>query len=137
MRPICRIVAVSFLCPLMLAGCGGMLPGTIYSDDGKTIPFEIERAHRSGTVTAFDPAAAETFSGNYVAIVNGVNSVAYMPNVGWGVAGSSSRVANATAFLRGDKGTVLTCQMQIERGFSPHGIGGCTDNRSKDYHLQF
>ena len=113
------------------------MPGNIISTQGKTLSFEIERAHRSGAVTAFDPSTDERFVGNYVAIVNSVSSAAYSPLAGWGVARTTSNVANATAFLRGDKGSVLNCDMQIEGGFNPHGIGQCTDNHAENYRLQF
>jgi hypothetical protein len=51
----------------------------------------------------------------------------------------SSNIANANAFLKGDKGTMLTCVMKIEGAVvsSPHGIGGCNDNLGKKYRLQF
>ena len=56
---------------------------------------------------------------------------------GFGISAVSSNIANATAFLKGDKGTMLNCVMQIEASISPHGIGGCDDNFGKKYRLQF
>jgi hypothetical protein len=56
---------------------------------------------------------------------------------GSGVASVGSNIANATAYLAGDKGTMLNCEMHIEAGLSPHGIGGCSDNKGKNYRLQF
>jgi hypothetical protein len=114
-----------------------MLPGTIMSNDGKMLSFEIERGHRSGKVTAFDPSDDERFVGSYVAIVNGVSSTAYSPLAGFGVERLTSNVANAQALLHGDKGSILNCDMQIEAGFFPHGIGTCVDNHAKGYRLQF
>lgn len=105
----------------LLAACsmGVMLPGAIISEQGNVLEFKIEVARRSGAVSAHDPKTGERFSGNYVAIVMGSN------------------IANTNAYLTGDKGTTLNCQMKIEGGFSPHGIGGCTDQRGGRYRLQF
>ena len=141
---------------LLLAGCGGMLPGTIYSQNGKTLQFEIEKARRSGAVAAFDASTGERFSGTYVGILqrstgfssgfangqtnfsgNGVVGTATSTASGFGFSSAGSNIANATAYLNGDKGTVLNCEMQIEAGFSPHGIGGCIDNKGEKYRLQF
>jgi hypothetical protein len=135
-------MALAILCPLAVAGCGGiesgmMLPGTLLTDDGKTISFEIERARRAGSMTGLDLSTGEKFSGSYVGIIGGTNAVAYAPGAGFAFGGARSNIANATAFMRGDKGTILTCEMQIEAGLFPHGIGQCKDNRAITYHLQF
>lgn len=129
---------------LMLSACaGGMLPGNIYSSDGKVMQFEIEKARRSGAVTALDPSTGETFSGTYVGIMPTVTQTSSgvisgdVSLTGFGISAISSNIANATAFLKGDRGTSLTCVMQIEAGISPHGIGGCDDNFGHKYRLQF
>jgi hypothetical protein len=39
-----------------LSACaGGMIPGQIYSEQGKVLEFQIEKARRTGAVAAFDP----------------------------------------------------------------------------------
>lgn len=132
---------------LMVSACaaaGGMIPGTIYSSSGKTLQFEIEKAHRTGAVKAVDPSTGERFSGTYVGIMERISgtSTAFVSGQnrfasGFGTASIGSNIANATAYLKGDKGTMLTCRMRIEAGISPHGIGGCDDNRGGKYQLQF
>ena len=121
-----------------------MLPGTIYAQDGTVMQFAIQKALGGGDVTAFNPATQERFSGTYVGVIRGtnVNSDAYATNgadfaVGAGSSVARSNLADATAYLRGDKGTMLTCAMQIQPGIYPHGIGQCSDNHRTTYRLQF
>jgi hypothetical protein len=126
-----------------------MLPGQIYSQGGKVLEFQIEKAHRSGAVTAYDPSNGERFSGRYVGILErvsgtsttmahvGTSSGASASGVGFGSSSVGSNIANATAFLTGDKGNTLNCEMKIEAGFSPHGLGVCTDQKGAQYRLQF
>jgi hypothetical protein len=129
----------------LLAGCvGGMIPGKIYSDSGKILDFEIEKSHGTGRVTARDTITGEQFSGEYVGIRETTSatgsSIAISQNRvanGFGSASVSSNLANATAFLTGDKGNSLNCQMTIQVGFSPHGIGDCSDKSGIKYHVQF
>jgi hypothetical protein len=130
---------------LMLSACAGtMLPGNIYSTDGKVMQFEIEKSRGSGAVKAVDTSTGEQFAGNYVGVlptVTQTSTVIVSGSVvtsGFGVDSISSNMANATAFLKGDKGTMLNCAMEIQASvISPHGIGGCTDNSGRKYRLQF
>jgi hypothetical protein len=131
---------------LIAAGCatGGMIPGNIYSTGGKILQFEIEKAHRTGAVKALDPATGEKFVGAYSSVkevVSGSSSAFVSGKAGFasgfGSASAASNIANATAFLKGDRGTMLNCSMLIQAGFSPSGIGDCTDNRGEKYKLQF
>ncbi len=132
-------------CPMLLGGCaGGMIPGTIYSSDGKVMSFEIEKAHRTGVVRATDPSSGEKFIGNYVGIKERLNvntsrtaTAGSAVVSGFGHGSIEANTANATAFFKGDKGTMLNCEMKIEAGLSPHGIGTCDDNQGKKYRLQF
>ena len=133
-----------------------MQQGTIYSEDGKVIPFQIEGAIHSGKVTANDPSTGENFTGTYVGVLERTTATA--PNSGngqgnpFGTAGSSqfnandsdftfapagSSITNASALITGDKGTVLTCEMKIQAGIEPHGLGNCEGNKGKKYKLQF
>jgi hypothetical protein len=125
-----------------LSACaGGMIPGQIYSEQGKVLEFQIEKARRTGAVAAFDPQTGEHYAGNYVGILEAVGgssvTVSSAGNVGATSFGLGSNIANATAYLTGDKGSMLNCEMKIEASISPHGIGGCTDQRGGKYRLQF
>ena len=62
---------------IVLAGCGGMSTGAIYSANGRMIQFQIEKAHRTGAVLAFDPSSGERFTGTYIGIRQG--ATAYLP----------------------------------------------------------
>jgi hypothetical protein len=104
------------------------------------MPLQIEVSMGSGAVAASDPATGEKFSGRYVGIREGATgTVTAFGPAGFGVAIASadSNIANSTAYLTGDKGTMLSCEMQIRAGLSPHGIGGCGDNKGIKYRLQF
>jgi hypothetical protein len=133
------------LLALGLAGCvGGMIPGQIYSEQGKVLEFQIEKSRGAGAVTAFDPATGEHYAGNYVGIreVTTTTSGAFVQSgntfaTGTGFGTIASNMATSTAYLTGDKGSMLNCDMQIQAGFSPHGIGGCSDQKGGRYRLQF
>jgi hypothetical protein len=139
---VCRFVPAM---ALVLAGCaGGMIPGKIYSDSGKVLDFEIEKSSGTGRVTARDNITGEQFAGEYVGIretisasSSGVATAGTRMATGFGSSSVSSNMANATAFLTGDKGSSLNCQMTIQAGFSPHGIGDCSDKNGAKYHVQF
>lgn len=129
---------------LGLAGCGGMIPGQIYSEQGKMLEFQIEKTRGAGAVTAFDAATGEQYTGNYTAIREGVSGAStaivqsgtgYVTGTSFGSA--TSNTANASAYLTGNKGSMLTCEMRIQAGLSPHGIGSCVDSRGGRYRLQF
>lgn len=143
-----RLVVVSvFVAGVGLGGCastGIMHTGTLAAQNGKVLPFEIEHASRSGAVRATDPETGEHFSGQYTGILETVsgrsNTFAMAGNAtayGSRRSSASSNIADANAFLSGDKGTTLTCTMKIEAGLSPHGIGQCQDNKGMSYQLQF
>jgi hypothetical protein len=56
----------------------------------------------------------------------------------FGSASVSSNFATTTAFLTGDKGNSLNCQMTIQASLvSPHGLGDCSDKNGVKYHVQF
>ena len=56
--------AVFSVAAVLSACAGGMIPGQIYSEQGKVLEFQIEKARRTGAVTAFDPQTGEHYSGN-------------------------------------------------------------------------
>jgi hypothetical protein len=135
----------------VLASCapfGAMLPGKIYSQSGEVLDFEIEVARRSGKVKAFNPRTGETFNGTYVGLLETISTTsqgnvsmiggrrpAFVSGASSSVSGSN--LANAEAFLQGDKGSMITCAMVIEAGVSPHGIGDCRSQSGTIYRLQF
>jgi hypothetical protein len=136
---------------ILLSACvtpGQMLPGNIVAEEGDVLDFQIEVAKRSGKVAASNPRTGEQFSGKYVGILERVTSFSSgyaqasglgssVTASGFGSASAGSNIANATAFLKGNKGTTLNCEMQIEAGLNPHGIGQCTDQGGARYRLQF
>ena len=142
-----RRVIICMLTGVGLSACvgvGGMIPGHLYSDKGQMLEFAIEKAYRTGGVTAFNPKTNERFSGKYVGILEEISSsssafasAGRFSASGFSNSSISSNVANATAFLQGDKGTLLSCRMQIEAGLNPHGFGSCEDNKGSRYRLQF
>ncbi|WP_148360522.1 hypothetical protein [Acidisphaera rubrifaciens] len=142
------------------AACAGafpkMLPGQIYSKNGTMLQFQIERAYRTGSMQAFNAATGEQFKGQYVGIIRQQTAVSFGSGsantnyfslnrggsantsvFGNQITNVSSNIAEAKGFLRGDRGTILNCQMTIETGLMPHGLGVCTDNHNADYQLQF
>lgn len=135
----------------ILTGClgaGRMLPGNIIAETGDVLDFEIETAYRSGAVAAANPRTSERFAGRYTAIVdttysrstsqvNVFGAAGSVTGTGFGTTAQRSSIGNASAFLRGDRGTTLNCTMQIEAGIRPTGIGTCQDQRGLRYKLQF
>jgi len=80
-------------------------------------------------VSAKNSKTGESFSGTYT----GVSDAALVPKVGV----VHSLRANAAATLLGDKGTVIQCQIDIQKGYTPRGIGQCMDNKQVAYSLSF
>ena len=117
-----RKLNLKFICIIsaLIGGCvgpGGMIPGNLFSQNGQILDFAIEKTYGSGRVTAFNSKTNETFEGKYSAI------------------GTST--ARATAFLKGDKGSIIYCQMEIQAGLNPHGLGKCQDQKEIVYRVQF
>lgn len=103
-----------------------MIGGKIYSLSGaKVLPMRIALSYGHGKMTAEDPETGEKFEGEYTAVSNGAYGV-----VGNDFATFSSKKANAMAVLVGDKGTVLNCVMEIEKGLPPKGIGTAKDKNN-------
>lgn len=123
------------------------LPGQITSlSDGVTLPFRIEKkfawgGSATGGVAATHPDTGERFTGTYSAILPSSHGTGrlYSPSTGWATAQTTQRsqTANAIATLKGDKGTVIQLELQIQSGFRPHGIGSGSDNQNRRYQVQF
>ena len=80
---------ITVITTLTISGCaGGMLPGNIYSANGKVMQFEIEKSRGSGAVKAIDASTGEQFSGSYVAIMPSVTHTLSAVISGGGVTAS-------------------------------------------------
>lgn len=144
-----RFAAVLIAAALVLGGCetspyvvGAMIPGRITSlADGRTLPMQIQLSYGSGRMTAVDPKTSEMFDGTYTAIQQTQVTQHTQPSlfgdedVGQSVA--TSDVAQASAVLVGNKGTILNIKMQIKAGSPPIGFGEAEDNHGAKYNVQF
>jgi hypothetical protein len=112
------------------------------------LAMDIETSYGHGAIRCDHPATGEHFEGSYSGVSDGASglgtSTTYA-NLG-GVHGSATGLsgvflqslkANGMALLIGDRGTLLDCHMDIQRGIRPHGMGVCMDNAGKAYRLQF
>jgi hypothetical protein len=144
-----NIVIAFALWAMLLNGCaadpyavGNMLPGRITClSDGKVYPALVEISYGSGKMTATDPNTGEYFEGTYTAILD-QRVTQHSRETFWGTenAGQSvetSGVAQASAVLVGNKGTVLNIKMQVKPGSPPIGYGEAEDNKGKKYNVQF
>jgi hypothetical protein len=67
---LCMRAIIVLMGALMISACAGeMLPGNIYSTDGKVMQFEIEKSRGSGAVKAVDASTGEQFAGTYVGVM--------------------------------------------------------------------
>ncbi len=142
MRPALMLLAIA-----MLSGCGYFLDGKIYSlERPRILPMSIEVTRGGGAISASDPETGEQFHGTYVGIRDSQSAVALAHTFSRGGQPSQTTVVPAMstrsqvpamATMIGDKGTVLDCQMLIQAGWRPRGMGTCTDNRGGRYSLQF
>ena len=140
---------LGFLILITITACatpvGQYLPGQIFSiENSRKLEFEIEVSRGKGGVRANDKATGEIFSGTYVAIAGGrvstslINTATRPTNTPIITTNTTSEImATSTALLFGDKGTVLDCSINIERGYTPKGIGTCVDQHGFNYRLMF
>jgi hypothetical protein len=101
------------------ANFGSYLPGVITAQDGRQLQFEIQISLHGGGAKAFDPKKREQFAGVYAATGGGFFTVP------------------ATVTLTGNRGTNISCHIEIKAGDVPEGNGSCTDQRRDRYTLQF
>lgn len=139
---------------IILMGCATvkpaqktMLPGKIYSlKDGTEMTFSVEMAVNSGEMVAYNPKTGENFNGQYTGIFTGSTVSQSTATNNWG--NTSGKVTTVTAptgakvkgILRGDKGTVIDCNIDVQPGTRqnpPHGIGEGIDNNGLHYQIQF
>jgi hypothetical protein len=101
------------------ADFGSYLPGVITAQDGRQLSFEIQVSSHGGGARASDPQRHEQFAGTYAATGGGFFTVP------------------ATVRLTGNRGTSISCHIDIRAGDVPTGNGSCTDQRRGGYTLQF
>jgi hypothetical protein len=97
---------------------GSYLPGVITGPD-RQLQFEIQVSLHGGGARAFDPTKREHFSGTYAA------------------KGGGFFVVPASVSLIGDRGSRISCEIQIHAGDTPTGNGDCVDRKNSHYQLQF
>jgi hypothetical protein len=100
------------------AAFGSYLPGVITGPD-RQLQFEIQVSLHGGGARAFDPTKREHFFGTYA-------------EKGFGFF-----VVPVTVSLIGDRGSRISCDVQIHAGDVPTGSGDCVDRKNSHYHLQF
>jgi len=92
----------------------------------------MEFSRHGGTMRGTNPTTGETFAGEYTATRE--KAIATAAGV---TASASSLTATGLGVLIGDKGTVLDCEININSGYVPTGVGTCTDQQGRRYRLQF
>ena len=137
-------IALAFL---LLCGCaadpfagGTFVPGKMTSlSDGTVFPMQIELSYGSGRLTATDPVTGEILTGTYTAILE-THVIQHQSTSLFGedeTATDTSGIAQGSAVLVGNKGTVVNLKLQIKPGTQPSGFGEAEDNHGKKYNIQF
>lgn len=131
---------------MLLIGCAAttqtarMIPGKMFSlKDGTQLAFAAEYSTGSGSLTAHNPTTGESFMGQYTGIYTGGGT---STTESGGL--FSSTVTTQTAptgakikgILRGDKGTIINIDMDIQPGDNPTGFGEGVDNNGVHYQIQ-
>jgi len=137
------------ICPLiLLLGCATvktvrMLPGKMYSlKDGTEMTFAAQFSYGTGILTAYNPVTSENFTGQYTGIYTdgGVTQTEHTNSLGFSTGTYTTQTAANHAkikgILKGDKGTIITIEMDIQTGDNPKGIGEGTDNYGVHYQIQ-
>ena len=135
------------LAVLLLCGCaadpfagGTFVPGRMTSlSDGTIFPMQIELSYGTGKMMATDPVTGETFQGTYTAIQD-QHVIQHQSTSLFGdddTAVDTSGIAQGSAVLVGNKGTVVNLKLQIKPGPRPTGFGEAEDNHGKKYNIQF
>ncbi len=135
---------------LLLGGCasgeyqaGQMLPGRIISlADGTTLPMQYELTSGSGSMTATNPKSGELFQGTYTAIleshtVQNTSTSIFDLSDDDAQSVSTSDVAQGSAVLVGNMGTVINLKLHVKVGNPPTGFGEGEDNKGVKYTVQF
>lgn len=123
-------------------------------EDGTVYSFRIQKkiawgGSATGGIVALNSTPRARFSGQYTGILPGgranawANASAWDSNGGYASANTSSfstwrsTVANAEGTMADGSGTLIQIAMQINAGWSPHGIGQGIDNKGRHYSIQF
>ena len=118
------------------------------SSDGATLSFRIEKkmvrfGRARGGVAALGDPDGEIFRGTYDGVMeSGRTGFGQIQDTHGRPLGSvrtyeHSNNANAIATLTGSNVTIILLSMQILAGMSPHGIGTGSDNKGRQYQVQF
>ena len=120
-----------------------MLPGKMYSlKDGTEMTFAAQLSSGTGILTAYNPVTGENFTGQYTGIYTdgGVTQTEHTNSLGFSTGTYTTQTAANHAkikgILKGDKGTIITIEMDIQTGDNPKGIGEGTDNYGVHYQIQ-
>jgi hypothetical protein len=135
------------LLALLLCGCategnkyGDMLPGRIISlADGTTLAMQYELTSGSGKMIATNPVTGEILQGMYTAVLE-TKVHTHQSNSLFGSDDTSTEtgdVAEGTAVLVGNKGTVMNLKLHVKVGNPPTGFGDGEDNKGVKYNVQF
>lgn len=108
---------------------------------GKMTPIKYSTNHK--VVATLE--SGEVLNGEWSAVQSGtigwgnIYSSVYSPGGTASGSGSATAVSvggsRGTAFLTGNKGTIMQCEFMA--GFSGRGNGACTDNHDQKYKLMF
>jgi hypothetical protein len=101
--------------------------------------MQIELSYGSGSMSATDPVTGEVFNGTYTAILE-THVIQHQSTSLFGsdaTVTDTSGVAQGSAVLVGNKGTVLNLKLHIKPGTQPSGFGEAEDNHGKKYNVQF
>jgi len=93
-------------------------------------------------MTAFNPVSQENFTGQYTGIYTDGGTTQTTVTNNWGfktgtaTTQTSADHAKIKGILKGDKGTIITIEMDIQTGVNPKGFGEGTDNNGIKYQIQ-
>ncbi|MDR3528583.1 MAG: hypothetical protein P4L57_15035 [Rhizomicrobium sp.] len=141
MRIVITLLAV------LLCGCasegyqpGTMLPGRIVClADGTTLAMQYELTSGSGKMIATNPVTGEVLQGNYTAVLE-TKVRTHQATSLFGSDDTSvdtTDVADGSAVLVGNKGTVINLKLHVKVGNPPTGYGDGEDNKGVKYNVQF
>lgn len=101
--------------------------------------MQYELTSGSGRMTATNPATGEFLDGRYTAVLE-TRVRTHQSNSLFAEDETSvetTDVAQGSAVLVGNKGTVLNLKLQVKAGNPPSGFGEGQDNKGVKYNVQF
>lgn len=117
---------------LQLTACSSSISGQIRDvSNNAVLPMTIETGFNSGSITATNPETNERFHGTYKAARSRIKIISKNSDA------NDNNPVPAIAVLNGSAGTIITCDMDIDPGLRPTGIGRCQDNKNNNYVVDF